>query len=354
MSTSGDRPKKTARRRGKAEPLNVPAVYTNLRGPKRTRTNRGPFDRTRRPAGNPERRRGMRQKPLAMEVATVLAERSADGAASRAGLSRRSGPGPRRLRRALASRLTAGDDPVRRLVEALKRRHLLLVLDNFEQVAAAAEAVAGLVSVCPHLALVVTSRRLLRLQGEHVLPLPPLPVPSDAESDPGRLAASPAVRCSASGRRPSIPASTPTTTRYRRWRRSAGASTACPSPSSWPPPTAGCLPRPPCWNAYQPTVAHPGRCSTGGRSTPDTPSQPVRHDRVEPRSARPCRPDVVPPPQRVPRGMVDRRRRVGLCRADRQRRLRHRRRVRAGVHTGRPPPGGAASGPGRAASVLDA
>src|SRR5262249_11345778 len=59
----------------------------------------------------------------------------------------------------------------------LKERQLLLVLDNFEQVLAAAPRVAELLTACPGLKVLVTSRTRLRLRWEHTLPLLPLAGP---------------------------------------------------------------------------------------------------------------------------------------------------------------------------------
>ena len=55
---------------------------------------------------------------------------------------------------------------------------MLLLLDNFEQVTAAAPRVAGLLQDCPQLKLLVTSREPLHLRGEHIHPVPPLALPS--------------------------------------------------------------------------------------------------------------------------------------------------------------------------------
>jgi len=57
----------------------------------------------------------------------------------------------------------------------LRERHTLLLLDNFEHVLDAAREVAELVTTCPRLRLLVTSRAPLRIAGEHDLPLDPLP-----------------------------------------------------------------------------------------------------------------------------------------------------------------------------------
>ena len=51
------------------------------------------------------------------------------------------------------------------------------MLDNFEQVTAAAPVVAELLGVAPDLVVLVTSRTVLRLSGEHEFAVAPLPVP---------------------------------------------------------------------------------------------------------------------------------------------------------------------------------
>jgi predicted ATPase len=59
----------------------------------------------------------------------------------------------------------------------LQSKALLLLLDNFEQVTAAAPKVGELLQECPQLALLVTSREPLHLRGEHIHPVPPLALP---------------------------------------------------------------------------------------------------------------------------------------------------------------------------------
>lgn len=56
--------------------------------------------------------------------------------------------------------------------EAIGNRHLLLILDNFEHVIAAASEVSALLAACRHLDVLVTSRERLSLQAEHVYPVP--------------------------------------------------------------------------------------------------------------------------------------------------------------------------------------
>lgn len=64
------------------------------------------------------------------------------------------------------------------LGEQLRKQHVLLLLDNFEQVTAAAPAAAQLVHDCPRLKLLVTSREALHVSGEHLFAVPPLSLPS--------------------------------------------------------------------------------------------------------------------------------------------------------------------------------
>jgi predicted ATPase/transcriptional regulator with XRE-family HTH domain len=64
----------------------------------------------------------------------------------------------------------------------LRDKQLLLVLDNFEQVLAAAPAIAALLTQVPHLKLLVTSRAPLHVYGEHEFPVPPLELPAAVPS----------------------------------------------------------------------------------------------------------------------------------------------------------------------------
>jgi predicted ATPase/DNA-binding CsgD family transcriptional regulator len=64
------------------------------------------------------------------------------------------------------------------LVAALRNRRLLLLLDNFEQVLSAGPLIVNLLTVCPQLKALVTSRERLRAYGERVYPVPPLAQPN--------------------------------------------------------------------------------------------------------------------------------------------------------------------------------
>jgi predicted ATPase/DNA-binding CsgD family transcriptional regulator len=70
-----------------------------------------------------------------------------------------------------------GDQPLLDLLKGSLRDKRLLLLDNFEQVLAAVPWLAELLAVCPHLKILVTSRALLRIRGEHEFPVPSLALP---------------------------------------------------------------------------------------------------------------------------------------------------------------------------------
>lgn len=81
-----------------------------------------------------------------------------------------------------------------RLKEGLRTRQLLLVIDNFEQVMPAAPLIADLLAACPGVKALLTSRELLRVRGEHVLPVCPLSVPDSKHITAGDLSQSAAVQ----------------------------------------------------------------------------------------------------------------------------------------------------------------
>jgi len=65
---------------------------------------------------------------------------------------------------------------------SLYGQHLLLLLDNFEQVVGIASLLGELLISCPSLKALVTSRTALRLQGEYEFPVLPLTFPAQKES----------------------------------------------------------------------------------------------------------------------------------------------------------------------------
>ncbi len=83
------------------------------------------------------------------------------------------------------------------IIEHLRRevgRPMLLVLDNFEQVACAAPMVGEWLDACAQLKVLATSRFALRIYGEREYPLSPLPVPQCEPLPPlAELARNPAV-----------------------------------------------------------------------------------------------------------------------------------------------------------------
>jgi predicted ATPase/class 3 adenylate cyclase len=78
------------------------------------------------------------------------------------------------IARTLGLREQPGETVLETLDGYLAGKEVLLVLDNFEQVLAAAPAVAGLSASAAALKLLVTSRTPLRLSGERTYPVPPL------------------------------------------------------------------------------------------------------------------------------------------------------------------------------------
>jgi predicted ATPase/serine/threonine protein kinase/DNA-binding CsgD family transcriptional regulator len=79
-------------------------------------------------------------------------------------------------------REVTGQPLFERLREELRQKQMLLLLDNFEQVVDAGVQVVDVLTACPKLKVLVTSREVLHLQAEQEFPVPPLALP-----DPKRL-----------------------------------------------------------------------------------------------------------------------------------------------------------------------
>ena len=80
------------------------------------------------------------------------------------------------------------------LTNALRDTQALLVLDNFEQVRAAAPVIAQLLGMASALKVLVTSRTVLHLSGEHTFIVEPLPLPDlQSDRDSESITSSPAV-----------------------------------------------------------------------------------------------------------------------------------------------------------------
>ena len=96
--------------------------------------------------------------------------------------------------RAVGAELAGADSPLDALVEYFGDDRWLLILDNFEQVVAAARDIDALLARCGGMVILVTSRTVLGLRAEREFPVPPLPLPADPADVPvAELAASPAV-----------------------------------------------------------------------------------------------------------------------------------------------------------------
>jgi predicted ATPase/class 3 adenylate cyclase len=85
---------------------------------------------------------------------------------------------------ALGVREEGGQSVVEVLVAFLHDRQLLLLLDNFEHLLAAAPVVGDLLRACPELKVLATSRALLHLRGEREYPVPVLALPDPSRREP--------------------------------------------------------------------------------------------------------------------------------------------------------------------------
>ena len=121
---------------------------------------------------------GVGKTRLALSLATAVADTFVDGVCF---VSLASVSDPEQVLPAIAQALGLWEAPDHSLwdhvQDFLREKHLLLLLDNFEQVVAASPKVAMLALSCPHLHLLITSRAALHLSGEHEFPVPPLPIP---------------------------------------------------------------------------------------------------------------------------------------------------------------------------------
>lgn len=118
---------------------------------------------------------GVGKTRLALQIAHTLAESFPDGAVF-VDLApiREAALVPGALAQAVGLRVQ-GDDPLDHELRAfLGDKRMLLLLDNVEQVVAAAPFVAELLAWCPLVAILVASRAPLRLRGEQTIPLAPL------------------------------------------------------------------------------------------------------------------------------------------------------------------------------------
>jgi len=89
---------------------------------------------------------------------------------------------PSTIAHGLGVQVGGKERPLDRVVEHLRGKRLLLVLDNFEQILPAATVVASLLESATELKILASSRAPLRISGEQEYPIPPLDLP-----DPERL-----------------------------------------------------------------------------------------------------------------------------------------------------------------------
>jgi predicted ATPase/class 3 adenylate cyclase len=104
---------------------------------------------------------------------------------------------PNLLASSIASALGLSERPGRPVIEEVAGRvgagRVLFVLDNFEQIARAAPAVAGLLALCERLEVIVTSRVRLHMSAEYEFAVSPLPTPDATNGSLKALARVPAV-----------------------------------------------------------------------------------------------------------------------------------------------------------------
>ena len=120
---------------------------------------------------------------LSLQVAAELIDHFADGVffVPLASLS-----DPQLLVSAIARQLDVDEGGSQPLLQTLKNtlqeKHLLLVLDNFEQIVSGAPLIAELLAEAPRLKVLVTSRALLHLRGEYEFLVPPLKLPDRSQT----------------------------------------------------------------------------------------------------------------------------------------------------------------------------
>jgi predicted ATPase len=95
----------------------------------------------------------------------------------------------------LGLKLGGGEMSTQTIARAIGAKKLLLVLDSCEHVIeAVAELAEGIVTLCPHVTVLATSREVLRIEGEYVYRVPPLEVPAENQVEPDQVVAHSAVQ----------------------------------------------------------------------------------------------------------------------------------------------------------------
>jgi predicted ATPase/class 3 adenylate cyclase/Flp pilus assembly protein TadD len=75
------------------------------------------------------------------------------------------------------------EDPKIQLINHLREKTILLVLDNFEHLVGEAELIAEIVEDAPHIKCLITSRSRLQLKGEYLFELGGMPFPDTEKTD---------------------------------------------------------------------------------------------------------------------------------------------------------------------------
>jgi predicted ATPase/Tfp pilus assembly protein PilF/DNA-binding XRE family transcriptional regulator len=121
---------------------------------------------------------GVGKTRLALQIAAGLEDLCPDGAAF-VGLAPIRDPSlvAATIAQALGIKESANQSLEETIVAALAGRQLLLLLDNCEQVLAAAPLVVALLEACPTLRVLATSRAALHVRGEQEFAVPPLALP---------------------------------------------------------------------------------------------------------------------------------------------------------------------------------
>ena len=128
---------------------------------------------------------GIGKTRLAVQAAADLADGFEDGVFFiDLAAVRESGSVLPAIARAIGLSDTRDESLLDELSGRLRAQHVLLLLDNFEQVTAAGPTAARLFHNCPRLKLFVTSREALHVSGEHLFAVPPLSLPSAARRPP--------------------------------------------------------------------------------------------------------------------------------------------------------------------------
>ena len=127
---------------------------------------------------------------LSLEIAANVLDQFADGVYF-VPLSAINDPElvPSAIAQALAISTTGSRRPIDALLDHLREKRMLLVLDNFEQVVEAAPVATQLLEGSAGLRVLVSSRTVLRVSGEQEFPVPPLALP-DLKALPGLAALS--------------------------------------------------------------------------------------------------------------------------------------------------------------------